>query len=248
MRRCRAASPLLTLTLRFLVRIQVDVADRVVNEYEEHDVDTSRWFLGNLQRWDGVEGDERSTAATPHTPDDLKQAFKLRSENVDISFGSIFFIFVDDSGSQYIPVVAAKASAQLLVRNWTHSMDAKASFSIVSAYYNARQCVWEPLVEPWYDTGSNERRFDSSSALTSDVPPWTLRLEVRRLAPAGSHWQMCCSRLCAYMPRCRESPRCRIRSSMPILWRSASLTLPVGRLWHRRADKRAVLMYFDHTQ
>lgn len=179
-----AAVPVLPCILECWDRLQVDMADRVVNEYEEQDVDTSRWFLGNLQRWDGVEADEHSMATTPQTHDDLKQAHKLRSENVDISFGSIFFIFIDDSGSQYIPVVAAKASAQLVVRNWTHSMDAKASFSIVSAYYNARQCVWEPLVEPWYDTTNNERRFDSSSALTSDVPPWTLRLEVCRHAPA----------------------------------------------------------------
>ena len=145
----------------------------MADHYEEHDVDTERWFMSKVHDWNDTESDPVTT-----TREDTKGTQRLGMENVDISFGTIFFVFIDDSGSQYIPVVAAKSAMQLLLRNWSHSMDAKASFSIVATYYNARQCVWEPLIEPWYDAGSKERRYGGTSTLTSDVPPWTLRMEV----------------------------------------------------------------------
>ena len=67
-------------------------------------------------------------------------------------------------------------------------MDGRASFSIVSTYYNARQCVWEPFIEPVYDPCAKSRRFLPADAqggdetIAGDKPPWSLRLEVSRIS------------------------------------------------------------------
>jgi hypothetical protein len=72
-----------------------------------------------------------------------------------------------------------ESANQMAVRNWTHAMDARALFSLVGTYFNARSCVWEPLIEPCYDDKAQRRRYGSAQAIyPADIPPWTLRVEV----------------------------------------------------------------------
>ncbi|KNC69398.1 hypothetical protein SARC_18095, partial [Sphaeroforma arctica JP610] len=73
------------------------------------------------------------------------------SEVFDVSIGTIQILFIDDSNSLYIPVFTLKSSVHGDVRNWSSALDGRARFSLICTYYNARQCIWEPIIEPSYE-------------------------------------------------------------------------------------------------
>eukprot|EP01134_Creolimax_fragrantissima_P003266 CFRG3266T1 len=107
------------------------------------------------------------------------------SEVFDISIGTIQILFIDDSDNLYIPVFTIKTSIHADVRNWSNALDGRAQCSLICTYYNARQCIWEPIVEPSYEDDQVGRRFGQRETEDGTVPiddnPWTIRTEVSRI-------------------------------------------------------------------